>query len=87
MASPKRQGNVWAQVGLYASLGFILPAGAVVGGAAGWFLDRWLHTSPWLTLVLGLLGAAAGLIEVLRVMRRAEKDAGGDNGSAGVGAG
>jgi ATP synthase protein I len=85
--SPGKQANLWAQVGLYASLGFILPAGAVVGCASGWFLDRWLHTSPILTVVLGFLGAAAGFIEVLRILKRAEKDADGDNSSPGTGAG
>jgi len=71
----KRQTNLWAQVGLYTSLGFILPAGTFVGIAGGWLLDRWLRTSPLLTVVLGFLGAAAGLIEVLRILGRAEKDA------------
>jgi F0F1-type ATP synthase assembly protein I len=38
----------------------------LIGAGAGYFLDRWLHTSPVLTLVLGLLGFAAGITEVLR---------------------
>jgi len=37
-----------------------------VGAAIGYFLDRWLHTKPWLTLVFGALGFFAGLREVLR---------------------
>jgi len=42
-------------------------AGAMfVGAAIGYFLDRWLHTKPWLTLVFGALGFFAGLREVLR---------------------
>jgi F0F1-type ATP synthase assembly protein I len=76
---PKKQANLWAQVGLYTSLGFILPAGAVVGIAVGWLLDRWLGTSPVLTVLLGFLGAAAGLIEILRILGRAEKDANGNH--------
>jgi ATP synthase protein I len=74
-------------VAFYSSLGFILPAGAVVGGASGWFLDRWLHTSPLLTVLLGFLGAAAGFLEVLRILRRAEKDADRDNSNSGTGKG
>jgi len=85
--SPGKQANLWAQVGLYTSLGFILPAGALLGSAGGWYLDRWLHTSPILTVVMGFLGAAAGFIEVLRILGRAEKDADRDHSSSGTGSG
>jgi F0F1-type ATP synthase assembly protein I len=65
--------DLWAKVGLYSSLGFILP-GAIVGGAAlGWYLDEKLQSKPLLTLVLAALGAAAGFIEILRLMTREEK--------------
>jgi F0F1-type ATP synthase assembly protein I len=78
-ANSKKQLNLWAQVGFYSSLGFILPAGAAAGCAAGWLLDRCLHTSPLLTVLLAFLGAAAGIIELLRILKRAEKDAGGND--------
>jgi ATP synthase protein I len=83
----KRQTNLWAQVGLYTSLGFILPAGVLVGCAGGWLLDRWLGTSPLLTVALGFLGAAAGFIEVLRILGRAEKDANRKHSNSGTGSG
>jgi ATP synthase protein I len=42
-------------------------AGAMgIGVAMGYFLDRWLHTRPWLTLIFGALGFFAGIREVLR---------------------
>jgi F0F1-type ATP synthase assembly protein I len=87
VARPKKQTNVWAQVGLYTSLGFILPAGALIGCAGGWLLDRWLHSSPLFTVVMGFLGAAAGLIEVLQILSRTEKDAGRDSSNSGTGSG
>ena len=80
-----KQFDPWAQIGFYTSLGFILPAGAVAGGLAGWYFDRWLHTAPVLMIVLGFVGAVGGFIEVLRVLSRAEKDADGDTGSRGSG--
>ena len=85
--NPGKQADLWAQVGFYTSLGFILPAGALIGIAGGWYLDRWLRTSPLLTVVMGFLGAAAGFLEVLRILRRAEKDADRDNSDAGTGSG
>ena len=82
-----KQANLWAQVGFYSSLGIILPAGAVVGGASGWCLDRWLHTSPILTVVMGFLGAGGGFLELLQILKRAEKDADRDNSNPGTGKG
>ena len=39
----------------------------------GFVLDRWLGTSPWLTLVFFMLGAAAGMRNVIRVATAAQK--------------
>ncbi len=78
-----RQAELWAQIGFYTSLGFILPAGAVAGCLIGWLLDRWLKTAPVLIVVMGFLGAAGGFVEVLRVLSRAEKRGDADNGNGG----
>lgn len=79
---PGSQSDLWSQVAYYASLGFILPAAAVVGYGIGWLLDRWLRTSPVLSIVFTMLGAAGGFIEILQMMRRAEDRAGGRNSNA-----
>jgi len=42
-------------------LEFALPA------VLGFGLDRWLGTSPWLTLTGAFLGMAAGMLHVLRL--------------------
>jgi F0F1-type ATP synthase assembly protein I len=87
VASPKKPSNIWTQVGLYTSLGFILPAGALAGSAIGWLLDRWLHTSPVLLVILGFMGTAGGLVEVLRILGQAEKDDDGNQSNSGPGPG
>ena len=41
-----------------------------------WFgrlADGWLHTGPWLTIVFLVLGAAAGVLNVIRTVGRALK--------------
>ena len=43
-----------------------LVAGALVGAAIGWLLDRWLGISPWGLIVFLLLGFAAGVLNVMR---------------------
>jgi F0F1-type ATP synthase assembly protein I len=64
-------------VAYYTSLGFILPAGAVAGYMIGWVLDRWLHSSPILAVVLGFIGAAGGFLEVFALLKRGEKNGDG----------
>jgi F0F1-type ATP synthase assembly protein I len=77
-----RQSDLWTQVAYYASLGFILPAAVVIGCGMGWMLDHWLHTSPVLSIVFAMLGAAGGLIEILQMMKRAEERASGKSSNA-----
>ena len=47
-------------------LPFTIVGAVVVGGLLGYFLDHWLHTKIAFTLILGILGFAAGIREVLR---------------------
>ena len=42
-------------------------AAIIVGVAIGWQLDKWLGTKPALLIVFFLLGAAAGIWNVIRV--------------------
>ena len=48
--------------------------GGMLGGAViGWALDRLLGTSPWLLLILLVLGTAAGFWSIIKLsMRRPE---------------
>jgi F0F1-type ATP synthase assembly protein I len=79
---PGGQSDLWSQVAYYASLGFILPAAAAAGYGLGWLLDRWLHTSPLLSIIFTMLGAAGGFIEILQMMKRAENDTRRNNSNA-----
>ena len=53
---------------IFASYGLV---GAILlFGAAGYLLDRWLDTSPWLLLVALLTALAIGFFGLLRAVRR-----------------
>ena len=47
-------------------LGTEFIAAILVGAVAGYLLDRWLNTSPWIMLVMLLVGFAAGVLNVVR---------------------
>jgi len=66
--------------GLAFELPFVLVGWVLVGGGIGYLLDHWLHTTPWLMLVLGFLGFAGGVWDVLR---RLGKNGPGPEGSNG----
>ncbi len=45
-----------------------LVAGLAGGAAIGYFLDRWLDTSPWCLVAFFFLGSAAGMLNVYRMV-------------------
>jgi len=61
-----------SQTALAMELPFTIVGAVLLGGLLGYFLDHWLHTKMIFTLVLGSLGFAGGLKEVLR--RLAQSD-------------
>jgi ATP synthase protein I len=58
--------DVSNQAAMALELPFVLVAAVVVGGLLGYFLDRWLHTKPWLLVLFGGIGFYAGVRDVLR---------------------
>lgn len=45
-------------------------AGATIGG---YFVDRWLGSTPWFTLIGIVVGVAAGFRDLIRTLKRAER--------------
>jgi F0F1-type ATP synthase assembly protein I len=71
---PRKRPTAFLQaLALAMELPFVLIAGVVIGGGVGYWLDSRFHTSPLLTFLLGILGFAAGVREVIR---RLPKDGG-----------
>lgn len=55
-------------LGIGLRVGVELVSALAVSVLIGWLLDRWLHTSPILLAVFVLLGGAAGVANVYRLM-------------------
>jgi ATP synthase protein I len=51
-----------------------LVGAVLVGGLIGYFLDRWLGTTPWLFLIFFFMGFAAGIINVLRAFTKLQAE-------------
>ena len=62
-----------SQTALAMELPFTLVGAVMLGGVLGYFLDHWLHTKLVFTLILGGLGFAGGLKEVLRRLSQTEQ--------------
>ena len=58
--------KVTSNAALAMELPFTIVGAVLLGALLGYFLDHWLHTKVVFTLVLGGVGFAAGLKEVLR---------------------
>lgn len=72
MAEP----SPWRALGTVASAGMTLVVATAGGTLLGYFLDRWLATSPWLTLIGLGLGVVAGFRELIRTIKAAEREEG-----------
>jgi ATP synthase protein I len=67
LADQEDKGETNRKSGLAYAAAFSLFASVVSGLLAGWLLDRWLGTNPWLLVAGIVLGAAAGFYEFIRI--------------------
>ena len=55
-------------------LGAELVAAVAVGTIIGFILDSWFDTKPWLIIIFFFLGAAAGMLNVIRAANKMQKN-------------
>ena len=55
-------------------LGTELVAAVAVGTIIGFILDSWFDTKPWLIIIFFFLGAASGMLNVIRTANRMQKE-------------
>jgi ATP synthase protein I len=72
--TPGEDQSAWKALGELSTVGITLVLATVIGLAGGYYLDKWLGTSPWLTLIGLGFGIAAGFVNLFRTVNRAERD-------------
>ncbi len=76
MAEDKRQ--LFRTLGFLSTVGISMVAATFIGLAMGHYLDKWLDTTPWLTLIFLLLGIVSGFRNIYiltsRELRRQQTD-------------
>ena len=55
-------------------LGTELVSAVAVGTIIGFILDSWFDTKPWLIIIFFFLGAAAGMLNVIRAAKQMQKE-------------
>ncbi len=55
-------------------LGSELVAAVGVGTIIGFILDSWFGTKPWLIIIFFFLGAAAGILNVIKTANQMQKE-------------
>ena len=65
--------TAWQGLATMGSLGFTLVGCTFLGLFAGYYLDRWLKTSPWFTILLLLVGIVAGFLNIFVSVSRSPR--------------
>jgi ATP synthase protein I len=76
MAEDRRQ--LIKSLGFLSSVGISMVASTLIGLGMGYYLDKWLGTSPWLTLIFLGFGVVSGFRNIYilteRELKRQEKE-------------
>ena len=58
----------------YSAVGLEMRFSVAIGVAIGYYLDRYFHSGPWLTLIFLILGVVAGFRSLFSLMKDLDKD-------------
>lgn len=75
--APEERGPSRSQTAQLVNLGTLLFACVAVGLAAGYFADRWIGTSPWLSLIglaLGIVAAGVNFYRTIKTLNESNRD-------------
>ena len=68
------KGKLIRQIASYSTLGLEMGLSVAVGAILGYYLDKWLHTDPWLLIVFLIFGVIAGFRSLYRALKRLERE-------------
>ncbi len=68
------KGKLIRQIASYSTLGLEMGLSVAVGAIIGYYLDKWLHTDPWLLIVFLIFGVIAGFRSLYRALKRLERE-------------
>jgi ATP synthase protein I len=71
--APSGEQSTWKALGELSSLGVAMVLATIIGLGGGYYADRWLGTSPWLTLIGLGFGIASGFVILFRSAKAAER--------------
>ncbi len=74
MTDKQDRRELFRELGRYSALGLELAISVVIGLAFGYYLDKWLGTSPWMTVIWLGIGFAAGVRSLYRAALRSGKE-------------
>ena len=72
--APGDEQSAWKALGELSTVVMTLVLATVIGLAGGYYLDKWLGTSPWLTLIGLGFGIAAGFVIFFRSVNRVNRE-------------
>jgi ATP synthase protein I len=72
----KAKNKLFEQLLRYSTIGLEMGISVAIGIVLGYFLDRYLGTTPWLTLIFMLLGVAAAFRSLFALMKTINKNKG-----------
>ncbi len=65
------------EMGYYAALAQV-GTEMVIPIVAGYWLDDWLHTAPWITSIAAVVGFVAGMLHLILILRQKDRDESAD---------
>mgnify|MGYP004701728259 CR=1 FL=1 len=68
MAEDRRQ--LYKSLGFLSSVGISMVASTFIGLAMGYYLDKWLDTNPWMTLIFLGFGIVSGFRNIFILTER-----------------